>query len=142
MLPHPASSFDFAISVAVVHHLSTRSRRIQAISAILHTLRRSSDPASTGKALICVWALEQKHSRRGWSEGDEQDTMVPWVMKGTSARTEGSDAKTFYRYYHLYRSGELQQDITAAGGTTVDAGYEKDNWWAIAVPEIDNILQA
>ena len=34
-----------------------------------------------GKALIYAWALEQKGSRRGWDDGDDQDVMVPWVMK-------------------------------------------------------------
>ncbi|KAI9819809.1 MAG: tRNA methyltransferase, has a role in tRNA modification [Thelocarpon impressellum] len=41
-------------------------------------------------------------------------------------------SRTFQRYYHLYRSGELEHDIGLAGGTILDAGYEKDNWWAIA----------
>lgn len=133
-LPHPPSSFDFAISIAVVHHLSTTTRRVQAIATILKTLRLA--PGSSGKALIYVWALEQQQSRRGWSEKDEQDVMVPWVMKGAS----DVDTKTFHRYYHLYRSGELERDITAAGGTVLEAGYEKDNWWAIATKESENTL--
>ena len=40
--------------------------------------------------------------------------------------------RTFHRYYHLYRQGELEEDVRAAGGVVVEAGYEKDNWWAIA----------
>jgi tRNA (uracil-5-)-methyltransferase TRM9 len=40
--------------------------------------------------------------------------------------------KTFHRYYHLYRQGELEEDVRAAGGVVVESGYEKDNWWAIA----------
>ncbi len=146
-LPHPKSYFDFAISIAVVHHLSTPERRIKAIESILETLRppfckentqRESEPTSTtstgGRALIYVWALEQKSSRRGWDEGHEQDVMVPWVMK-----EKASDDKTFHRYYHLYRSRELELDIAAAGGKVLESGYEKDNWWAIAIraPRLD-----
>ena len=85
-----------------------------------------------GKALIYVWALEQKHSRRGWDEGDEQDIMVPWVMKQKFEGRNNVEERTFDRYYHLYRSGELEHDIAGAGGIIVDSGYEKDNWWAIA----------
>lgn len=126
-----------------------------------------------GKALIYVWALEQKTSRRGWDEGDEQDVMVPWVMKvkkmvdaTTSGRTKkcrkvtaqpiaSQDShssvevlekeqdkagdipadKVFNRYYHLYRKGELEQDVQDAGGTVLESGYEKDNWWVIACVE-------
>ncbi|KAK2755676.1 tRNA methyltransferase, has a role in tRNA modification [Arachnomyces sp. PD_36] len=110
-LPHPDSYFDFAISIAVVHHLSSRERRVQAISAILQTLKLPHSPSEgpSGKALIYVWALEQKNSRRGWNTGDEQDVMVP--------------------------ERELEQDIATAGGCVLDCGYEKDNWWAIAARE-------
>ncbi|KAL2353203.1 S-adenosyl-L-methionine-dependent methyltransferase [Cryomyces antarcticus] len=163
-LPHPAGCFDFAISVAVVHHLSTRERRVRALKAVLEVLRPLAIGDSGegkaegeghvakgegGKALIYVWALEQKGSRRGWDEGDEQDVMVPWVMKGKSTTsrqkqqkhrntendsksTEAGGDQTFHRYYHLYRNGELEADIEAAGGVVLESGYEKDNWWAIA----------
>ncbi|OJK03305.1 hypothetical protein ASPACDRAFT_23283 [Aspergillus aculeatus ATCC 16872] len=130
-LPHPDSSFDFAISIAVVHHLSTPERRVGAIREILRTLKPASDTVPGGKALIYVWALEQKDSRRGWDKGDQQDRMVPWVMKGTASA--GSKPQVFHRYYHLYQASELEQDINDAGGYVLDSGYEKDNWWAIAM---------
>lgn len=140
VLPHPSSSFDFAISIAVIHHLSTPVRRVQAIAAILEVLQPvpkidnndELDRKNASKALIYVWALEQKHSRRGWDEGDDQDVMVPWVMKQGAVGEENSE-KTFNRYYHLYCRGELERDIAAAGGEVVESGYEKDNWWAIAI---------
>ncbi|EME47861.1 hypothetical protein DOTSEDRAFT_78040 [Dothistroma septosporum NZE10] len=131
-LPHRIHHFDFAISIAVVHHLSTPERRIEAVKSIIETLKPG------GQALVYVWALEQESSRRGWSEKDDQDVMVPWVMKGskklkadqpTSIPTED---RTFHRFYHLYRKGELEHDLNAAGGNVVESGYEKDNWWAVA----------
>jgi tRNA (uracil-5-)-methyltransferase TRM9 len=135
-LPHAGGStkggrFDFAISIAVIHHLSSPERRVEAIKSILDCLRVG------GQALVYVWALEQKTSRRGWDEGDEQDVMVPWVMKtGKKIQEDGqiSEAKetTFQRYYHLHRSGELEENIISAGGEVLRSGYEKDNWWAIS----------
>ncbi|KAI4287836.1 MAG: hypothetical protein L6R35_002907 [Caloplaca aegaea] len=141
LLPHPNASFDFAISIAVVHHMSTRGRRVQAIAAVLETLRSQMDAGHrepgddprAGRALVYVWALEQKTSRRGWDEGDEQDVMVPWVMKSASPDLGSDQSRTFNRYYHLYRQGELEDDIAEAGGKVLMSGYEKDNWWAIAV---------
>lgn len=154
-LPHPKHSFDFAISIAVIHHISTPERRTEAVKAILELLRPSSaaQPGSGGRALIYVWALEQKDSRRGWDEGNEQDVMVPWVMRAkkekegkkgksknqqateppteTEVSSEQTMDKTFLRYYHLYRKGELEEIIKEAGGEVVEAGYDKDNWWAI-----------
>ena len=144
-LPHPSSFFDFAISIAVIHHLSTSARRVEALAAVLDTLRPSTtslgptsqSASSGGRALIFVWALEQKNSRRGWGERDEQDVMVPWVMNQKSNKGNDLESATFHRYYHLYRSGELEQDIVTAGGIVVESGYEKDNWWAIALrPEV------
>ena len=137
------------------------------MKAILDLLRRPSARGASdgGKALIYVWALEQKESRRGWDAGHEQDVMVPWVMKsgtgkgkkgkkggGKEEESRGNDeredqeegtkqpeSKTFLRYYHLYRRGELEQDVEQAGGKVVNSGYEKDNWWAIVVPSEKNL---
>lgn len=142
-LPHPLSRFDFAISVAVVHHLSTRARRVAALADLLACL-----VPGRGTLLVFVWALEQSSSRRGWSAGDAQDVMVPWVLQrnvGQGKRRQGAtegegeagekdtaEPQTFHRFYHLYRQGELGEDLEQAGGTVVESGYEKDNWWAIA----------
>jgi tRNA (uracil-5-)-methyltransferase TRM9 len=45
-LPHPLATFDFAISIAVIHHLSTSERRSEAIASILAHLKPG------GKALV------------------------------------------------------------------------------------------
>ena len=82
-LPHPCSRFDFAISIAVIHHFSSQERRVGAIKSILSTLKpiMSNKSETGGRALIYVWALEQKSSRRGWDENSAQDIFVPWVMQ-------------------------------------------------------------
>jgi tRNA (uracil-5-)-methyltransferase TRM9 len=102
-----------------------------AVKAVLECLKGDGK----ARAMVYVWALEQSSSRRGWGEGDEQDVMVPWVRKGKadakSDRGEDAGDKIFQRYYHLYRKGELDEDVEAAGGVVVESGYEKDNWWAI-----------
>lgn len=105
--PHPTGRFDFAISIAVLHHLSTRERRIDGVRTVLNTLRSSrrsakeidsigegrgpsEDKDDNGQALFFVWALEQKGSRRGWEEGGEQDVLVPWVLKPSSESSRQS----------------------------------------------------
>ncbi|KAJ5272854.1 hypothetical protein N7478_007979 [Penicillium angulare] len=133
-LPHRDAQFDFAICIAVVHHLSTPERRVQAIAEIIRTVKPGSGTQPGGTVLIYAWALEQKHSRRGWDKGDQQDIMVPWVRKTPSAP---NGTQTFNRYYHLFEEGELERDIEKAGGQVVTSGYEKDNWWAIATPKIN-----
>jgi tRNA (uracil-5-)-methyltransferase TRM9 len=97
----------------VIHHLSSEERRILGIHAILSTLHPQ------GTALIYVWALEQKGSRRGWDESSEQDVMVPWV-----SRVQGEEV-TYQRYYHLFRKGELERCVELAGGEVLEGGWEK-----------------
>ncbi|KAI2631928.1 S-adenosyl-L-methionine-dependent methyltransferase [Hypoxylon sp. NC1633] len=148
---------DFAICVAVIHHLSTRERRIDGVRALLDCVH-----PGTGKVLVYVWALEQGTSRRGWDEGTaDQDQLVPWVMKqnkkkkkklnneevgeksdgdggggaGAGAGIGEAPDTTYQRYYHLYRKGELEEDVVSAGGEIIGSGYEKDNWWVIARPK-------
>ncbi|KIW93000.1 uncharacterized protein Z519_06849 [Cladophialophora bantiana CBS 173.52] len=144
-LPHPHDMFDFALSIAVIHHLSSGARRVQAIREILQTLKppsKSTGPSGEkkgGRALIFTWALEQKDSRRGWDRGHEQDVLVPWVLKPDAASKSKSEppssnapiSTTYHRYYHLYREGELQEDAISAGARIVDSGYDRDNWWVV-----------
>lgn len=117
--PHPSSRFDFAISIAVVHHFSTRTRRIEAIKELLRLLN------ATGEGLIYVWALEQSKSRRGWKKGDDQDIMVPWKTQ------QDGEEKVYDRYYHLFKEGELRELVGEACGEVVRDGYDRDNWWAV-----------
>lgn len=138
-LPHENGRFDFAISIAVIHHFATEERRIHAIRHTLSKLKTG------GKFLVYCWALEQEKSRRGYKEGDDQDILIPWVLQEKSKKTKGKgrgkteedhkdkpeEPKTKYRYYHLYKKGELEENAEKAGGKVVDSGYEKDNWWAI-----------
>ncbi|KDN51067.1 hypothetical protein RSAG8_00696, partial [Rhizoctonia solani AG-8 WAC10335] len=76
--------FDFAISIATIHHLATPERRVDAIVSILNSL------APGGKALVYVWAVEQDElSKRvvpdigegNTSSTKAQDVLVPWVMQ-------------------------------------------------------------
>ncbi|KAI5952139.1 PPM1 [Candida theae] len=131
-LPHPNDEFDFAISIAVIHHFATEERRIQAISHILSKLKKGA------QCLIYCWALEQENSRRGYREGDDQDVLIPWVLHnvskhskkknsagdnstcaGDATREKAQPNETKYRYYHLYKRGELSENALATGLCTV-----------------------
>ncbi|KAK6202960.1 S-adenosyl-L-methionine-dependent methyltransferase [Scheffersomyces amazonensis] len=154
-LPHPDNSLDFAISIAVIHHFATEERRIEAIAHILSKIK------SGGEFLIYCWALEQENSRRGYKEGDDQDILIPWVLAKKQEKkpkqprrrkqpsnevvekddlkpelnvneTPENEPETKYRYYHLYKKGELVDNaLRTKQCTIVEEGYEKDNWWVI-----------
>ncbi|KAL3267018.1 hypothetical protein HHI36_011165 [Cryptolaemus montrouzieri] len=66
-LPFRDSSLDAVISIAVVHHLATTERRINAIRELARVLRIG------GRIIISVWAMEQSHRKF-----ESQDVLVPW----------------------------------------------------------------
>jgi len=112
--------FDFAISIATLHHLSTPQRRLEAVKLLLSSVKPSR-PSHTGRILIFVWAHEQgEKSRRKWANGTllpapelpssssptsapepdpahsqdyskVQDVLVPWVMNNHSSSCSSDD---------------------------------------------------
>ncbi|KAJ7109249.1 S-adenosyl-L-methionine-dependent methyltransferase [Mycena epipterygia] len=102
--------FDYAISIATIHHLATPERRRLAVKRLL-----SSVSSDHGRILIYVWAVRQdEQSKRSIptnpdSNGSGQDVFVPWIM---------SDDKTqvFNRYYHMFEEGELASLVVLAAG--------------------------
>ncbi|CAO3639109.1 unnamed protein product [Cunninghamella blakesleeana] len=127
-LPYRSNVFDFAISIAVIHHFSTPERRLAAIKEILRIVKPG------GKVLIFVWALEQtKFTKRNFQE-NEQDVFVPWVLtKKKEEKSVEESPKVFNRYYHLFKKGELDELFKGIDGVTVDTiGYDRDNHYVIA----------
>ena len=73
-------------------------------------------------AFIQRWKEEQQ-ARRAAEEQDRE--------RERSQQLESDQQNTKFRYYHLYKEGELEQDCISAGGKVVGTGYEKDNWYVI-----------
>ncbi len=70
-LPFRLSTVDFAICVAVIHHMSTRERRQEAIRHLLDCVRRPSGKEGDvgGTVLVYVLGAGAGSSRRGWDQG-------------------------------------------------------------------------
>nr|XP_005562689.1 PREDICTED: probable tRNA methyltransferase 9-like protein isoform X1 [Macaca fascicularis]XP_015000264.1 probable tRNA methyltransferase 9B isoform X1 [Macaca mulatta]XP_015309943.1 PREDICTED: probable tRNA methyltransferase 9-like protein isoform X1 [Macaca fascicularis] len=66
-LPFRDEGFDAVISIGVIHHFSTKQRRIRAIKEMARVL------VPGGQLMIYVWAMEQKNRRF-----EKQDVLVPW----------------------------------------------------------------
>lgn len=82
-LPFRSDSFDVVISIAVIHHFSTREHRLQALNGKkLHCFLLLTDLELVrilkpgGKLLVYVWAMEQENKTFG-----QQDVLVPWNME-------------------------------------------------------------
>lgn len=70
-LPYRDAVFDAALSIAVLHHVSTVERRRLLVAETLRVLRPG------GKALFYAWASEQSDGRSG-HQFDSSDVFVPF----------------------------------------------------------------
>lgn len=137
--PFRSQVFDFALSIAVIHHLRTPTRRLQSIKEMIRVMRIGA------KGLIFVWAFEENKSVRRHKltvlNGNEQDVLVPWNMsefkeekepKRSKLTSEASEAsEEFQRYYHLFKRGELDDLVVEAGGKIIKSDYDRDNYYII-----------
>ncbi|GIL80789.1 hypothetical protein Vretifemale_9845, partial [Volvox reticuliferus] len=57
-LPYRAGSCDGVLCIAVLHHLSSRRRRVRLLRQLLRVLRPAA--SAGGRALVTVWATEQE----------------------------------------------------------------------------------
>ena len=149
LLPVRASCVDRVISIAVVHHFSTDSLRIQAISEFHRILRVG------GQVLIYVWAYEQEHKKF-----QQQDVFVKWNLqdsykKGQKAEEEKSNPEqtsfietaipdeqkkttVYHRYYHMFLQGELEKLITNnfEGKLEIKDGFFDHANWVVVCEKV------
>ena len=108
-IPFDTDSMDYTMSIAVIHHIEKRENRIKALSELLRITKHN--------ILVTVWSFNQPlDSKRKFHTTDE---MVSFKNR---------DGSTYYRYYHLYVDGELEQAILEAGGKIIKQDEEKGNY--------------
>uniref|UniRef100_K1QTK1 Methyltransferase type 11 domain-containing protein n=1 Tax=Magallana gigas TaxID=29159 RepID=K1QTK1_MAGGI len=79
-LPFRDGAFDAVISIGVIHHFSSQSRRLQAVKEMCRLLRPG------GQIMIYVWAFEQKHRKF-----KAQDVLIPWHGNQSNKRSGSLD---------------------------------------------------
>jgi len=145
--PLASGRFDAALSIAVLHHLSTTQRRAAAVAEIGRTMRPG------GRALVQAWAQQQAPtSKRHFSSPDE---MVPWRLDGRFAGTAPEEAVrqcaradasatgaaaaaatpagdvVLDRYCHLFQRGEVPELAARCGLTVLEEWWEAGNWCCV-----------
>jgi len=116
-LPYNDNIYDYTLSVAVIHHLSTENKRLKSIKELI----RVTKPG--GKIFIEVWAFEQGKDSR--IKFNHQDVIVPFKDK-ISRKVIGN------RFYHVFKIGELIDLISNITNVKIiKEFYEKGNWVTI-----------
>jgi len=114
-LPFSDLEFDSIICIATYHHLDNNEERAQALKEMYRVLKKS------GRVMICVWAMEQpSNTKHRFTKSDE---LVSWKM----------DNEIHYRYYHIYKKGELEEEIRSLCPefTTESVFYDCGNWYIL-----------
>jgi ubiquinone/menaquinone biosynthesis C-methylase UbiE len=111
-IPYRSNTFDYVISIAVIHHLSTPEKRLESIKELIRITKES------GLVYILVWAFEQEaDSKRKFTT---QDELVSWIT---------NDNNIYYRYYHLFIKDELFEICNGIENIIVkECFYEQGNW--------------
>ncbi|KAG7385058.1 Alkylated DNA repair protein alkB 8 [Phytophthora pseudosyringae] len=113
-VPLRSNSCDAALSIAVLHHLSTLGHRLAAVKELLRVLRVG------GRGIIYAWAHEQlKGSRRRFEEG-RQDFMVPWNLDKRFAFSTEDDTNTAECCEKTEKTEDTQEDPSEDGDDTAD----------------------
>jgi ubiquinone/menaquinone biosynthesis C-methylase UbiE len=93
-LPYANDFFDYAIAVAVYHHIENKTGRLQALKELHRVLKGG------GEAFITVWNWWQP---RHWFK--KQSLLLPWKTKEI----------VLYRFYYLFTYGEFETLAKQAG---------------------------
>ncbi|CAJ0939922.1 unnamed protein product, partial [Mesorhabditis belari] len=141
---------DAVLCIAVLHHLSSHSRRLEMVCELLRLLRPG------GRACITVWSMDQtgaQYSKMRENKDDtemneqskggerlrvhdgkcfeQQDLLVPWQVEGGST-TDENKGKAFLRFYHVFRENELAELCLETEMCTIEKIIcEQGNWIAI-----------
>jgi tRNA (uracil-5-)-methyltransferase TRM9 len=108
-VPECDNTYDAVLSIAVIHHLPTRSERRAALQEIARVLKPQR------QALVSVWAAGSE---------EPYDRLVPFK----------TPTQTVDRFYHFYTRAELQEDLEAIVGSmgiTWVLEEERGNWYAV-----------
>jgi tRNA (uracil-5-)-methyltransferase TRM9 len=110
-------TFDYIMCIAAYHHLDNDIDRQKCLTTMWRILKQG------GQVLITVWAMEQPTG--GKFKFAERDEMVPWLSK--------DDGNTYMRYYHIYRTGDLEEEIRrlCPRFDITSVGWELGNWYIL-----------
>lgn len=118
------NKYDFAISIAVFHHLSTEINRFCAMYNFISLIKPG------GKGLVTVWSVEQDaDSKRIFKNGDNYISWhKPRIIKNGSQVFD-----KFNRYYYVFNKDGFTEYISKFKILiNIDKIYnEKGNWFCV-----------
>ena len=149
ILPYRSNVFDYALNIAVLHHISSPERRVELVKETMRIIKVG------GVALFYAWALEQEQGGVSGHQFEGQDVLVPFHNKikvkgvapetqreresrvaGAPAHGEADPEKrsvVYQRYCHVYVRGELSTLFTHLPWCDVEREYYDHGNWCVEV---------
>lgn len=106
-LPYLNDTFDYCISIAVIHHIYNMQDRIECIKEMIRVTK------SGGYILISVWS---KHKNYKFG-----DNIIPWNIRNTDIIVP--------RYYYLFTENEVKQLVDGLNVDIVSLQNSKNNYF-------------
>ena len=94
-LPFKKNSFDYALSIATIHHLK-KEDHLKALKEMFRVLKPN------GIAIITAW---NHLNPKFWKFLFKKETLIPWKIND----------KIYMRYYYFFGFGELRSLVKKAG---------------------------
>ena len=94
-LPCHPNIYDYAMSIAVYHHMATHEHRLTAIGEMIRTLK------SRGHGIFSVWSVENQANEKIKRNFKKGDNYVKWMRK--------RDGKVFQRYYYVFSKDMVEE---------------------------------
>lgn len=157
--PFRANSFDAVICIAALHHISSHKRRLQCMNSLVgqalsvgsraliyvwaYEQKLEGNPYLKKQESSEV--VERQTRKLELNDGNSlelpihvnrtpfeaQDVLVPFHAQSKNERGEKSE--TFLRYYHVYKQGELEQEISSIPNCTICSSYNDCGNWCCVV---------
>jgi len=152
LLPYRSNVFDYALNIAVLHHISSPERRVELVKETMRVVKVG------GVALFYAWALEQEQGGVSGHQFQGQDVLVPFHNKikvkgvapeaqrdresrvaGAPAHGEADPEKrsvVYQRYCHVYVQGELSALFARIPWCVVEREYYDHGNWCVEARKI------
>lgn len=111
-LPLVRDSIDIALYIATLHHLPSRSERVQSLNELARVL------SPKGEGLVSVWSVTAER----FDFEQSQDQLIPWTLP---------NGKTIDRYYHIFDREEFRDELQSSALTIESIAESSGNWYAI-----------
>ena len=115
-LPCGSGVYDYAMSIAVYHHIVSNVDRKKAIREMLRVLKPG------GQGMFSVWSVENQEGEKIKRTFRQGDNFVNWTRR--------TDKKVFQRYYHVFTEEMIIEfmDNFRYEISDLEIFNEKGNW--------------